>query len=246
MTTDDDLRSRFAAASAPAPLDAAAIIAGARRRRRPRVIAAGTVGALATVGVLVLGIQVALPPDPGTVTSMESAPAADAPAGGASDTALTERASAASMNLCGAPVVEALPNTLGLALEPVFPASAAAGATVEGVVRLTNTGTERFTGSAAPTPAVAVAEDGLVVWHTNGPAILSLVFIDLGPGESMEFGATATAVRCGPEDDAAPAFREDLPPLAPGDYTISVLMDITPDGQPVELVASDPVALTVD
>ncbi len=246
MTTDDDLRARFAAASAPAPLDAAAIIAGARRRRRPRVIAAGTVGALATVGVLVLGIQVALPSDPGTVTSMESAPAADSPAGGASDSALMDRAAAAELNVCGAPVVEPLPNTLGLVLEPVFPASASGGATVDGVVRLTNTGTSRFTGSAAPTPAVTVAEDGLVVWHTNGPAILSLAIIDLGPGESMELAATATTVRCSPEDDAAPAFRDDLPPLAPGDYTLSVLMDITPDGGPVELVASDPVALTVD
>jgi hypothetical protein len=92
---------------------------------------------------------------------------------------------------------------------------------------------------------VAVAEDGLVVWHTHGPTILSLAIIDLGPGESMELAASMTTVRCSPEDDAAPEFRADLPPLTPGDYTISVLMDITPDGGPVELVASDPVMITV-
>lgn len=238
MPTEDDLRAALRGAEAPAPaLDARRVVARARARRAPVQVGGALLGAMALTGIGVITVQTL----PTSAPSVESAMVAD---GGAADTdssaSSTEdakRAPAERLNLCGAPAAEPVPSASGLELTVEFPAAAATGTTpIEGIVRLTNTSAERVTGTTAAVPAITLARDGVTVWHSNGPMILSLTTVDLAPGESLEYRTSIVPVECGPEDEAE-AFRADLPALAPGDYTLSAAIDFSPDTPPADAPA---------
>ena len=85
-----------------------------------------------------------------------------------------------------------------------------------------------MTGTTGATPAVTVSANGTALWHSNGPTILSLVIIDLAPGESLVYEASVVPVRCSVDDDLAESFPADLPPLAPGNYELSAAIDFSP------------------
>ena len=247
MPTEDDLRRQLASASVPGALDAGSIIARSKARRRPRQVASGLVGALALTGVLVIGLQGIAPQSGGdSAVTMESA---DTGAGGSApeEGALLYRTAAAAVAVCGAPVAAPTGAVDGLLLEGVFAESAAAGSErIPGVARLTNVGTSTITVSTPSDPSVAVAEAGVVVWHTNGPIELSLAILELAPGETAELRASLIPVRCGPGDDALPAFPADLPALPPGSYEISIAADVTDDTTGiVTLLISEPTTLTL-
>jgi hypothetical protein len=151
-------------------------------------------------------------------------------AGGQEADSLIKRAPAERLNLCGAPVTELAPSAYGLQLDVEFPSTAPLGtAAIEGTVRLTNTSSTRVMGTTAAVPAITLAHEGIVQWHSNGPMIMSLVVVDLEPGQSLEYAASVLPVQCGVEDDAAEAFRTDLPALSPGQYELSAAIDFTPD-----------------
>lgn len=238
MPTEDDLRAALRAADAPEPaLDARRVVARARARRAPAQVGGALVGVLALTGIGVVAVQTL----PLTAPPVESAMVAE---GGAADTDSSvssledaKRAPAERLNLCGAPVAEAVPSTSGLELTVEFPETATSGTDpIDGVVRLTNTSGERVTGTTAAVPAITMARDGVTVWHSNGPMILSLTIVDLAPGESLEYRTSIVPVECGPEDEAE-TFREDLPALAPGDYTLSAAIDFSPDAPPADAPA---------
>jgi hypothetical protein len=148
-----------------------------------------------------------------------------------------KRAPAERLNLCGAPVAEAVPSASGLELTVEFPETATTGtAPLEGVVRLTNTSGERVAGTTAAAPAITIARDGVTVWHSNGPMILSLTIVDLAPGESLEYRTSVVPVECGPQDEAD-TFRADLPALPPGEYEVSAAIDFAPDAPPADAPA---------
>lgn len=232
MPTEDDLRDAFANADAPNTLDARRIVARSRARRIPRQLAAGSVGALALVGVVVLGVQVSQFSSPATTTSMtggtayESSDSAPAPE---ADTML-KRAPADQINLCTAPVAEVAPSQYGLQLDVVAPESAPAGtAPVAVTVRLTNTSDGRVVGSTGSLPAITLSQGGIVKWHTNGTPDTTFVWINLAPGESIDYTTTFTPVLCDVVDDEGDAFRPGLAALEPGSYEISALVDFTAD-----------------
>lgn len=238
MPTEDDLRAALRETNSPASrVDAGRVVARARARRVPLQVGSALVGVLAVTGIGVVAVQTL----PTSAPSVESAMVAD---GGAADTdasaSTTEdakRAPAERLNLCGAPVAAAGQSVSGLELTVEFPESAAAGSdAIDGVVRLTNTSDSRVTGTTAAVPAVTIARDGITVWHTNGPTILSLTIVDLAPGESLEYPTSIVPVECGPEDEAE-TFRENLPALAPGDYTLSAAIDFAPDEAPADAPA---------
>lgn len=230
MPDENELRNMFAAADAPstgAPnrLDTKRVIARSRARRLPRQLAAGSVGALVLVGVGVLGVQISQFSSPASMTAGEasdsSAPMPES---------AMKRVPADRVNLCEGAVADVAPSQYGLELNAEFPASAPVGtAPVQGMVRLTNTSDREVVGTTAAVPAITLSRDGVVLWHSNGPTILSIVDVDLEPGASLEYPASFVPVRCGVEDDAAEAFRAELPALEAGDYEVSALIDFGPD-----------------
>lgn len=233
MATEDDLRDLLRGGSAPNRLDASRVVRRSRARRIPQQIAAGGAGVLAVAGIAFFGIQ--------TTQFGQAGGSADAPTV-AEDSQIRDedlayeggdtvkRLPADRINLCGAPVAEAIPGASALQLEVVAPATGAAGgAPLEAAVRLTNTGTERVTGTTLSAPALTLSKDGVTLWHSNGPVDTSAVLVDLEPGASLEYATTFTPVQCAPEDDALPEFRPDLPALPPGDYELSAVIDFSSD-----------------
>ncbi|CAN5139850.1 hypothetical protein BH09ACT5_BH09ACT5_04460 [soil metagenome] len=223
MPSEKDLRDLFAGAEAPNTLDSGRVIARSRARRLPKQVAAGSDGALAVVGLVVLGVQVTQLPRPVTTAGEVLDSSAPAP-----EIATMKRAPAEKVNLCAGTLAETAPSQYGLQLDVVFPATAPSGAgPVTGTVRLTNTSDREVVGTTPSAPAVTLSRDGVVLWHTNGAADLSAVVVDLAPGASLEYQAAFTPVRCDVEDDLADAFRADLPALDPGAYELSALIDFT-------------------
>jgi hypothetical protein len=228
--SEDDLRDMFAS-SAPgsAPLDAERIIARSRVRRLPRQLAMGAIGTLAVAGIAVVGIQSMMPQPQASTMSQTDAAAPSAEGGQTFDTT-TKRAPAEKINLCTGTVAEAAPSLYGLRLDVAFPESAPAGTDpVQGTVRLTNTGTQAVMGTTAASPAITVSQGGIVLWHSNGPMIDLAVTVDLAPGQSMDYPASFSPVRCDVADDEAESFRADLPVLPAGGYNLSAAIDFQPD-----------------
>ena len=226
MPDENTLRDALKTASAPNSLDANRIIAASRARRLPRRIAAGTLGAMALAGITVLAVQVTQTGSPAATTAGaafdESAPAPELNA--------IKRAPADRINLCEASLADVAASQYGLELSVIFPAAVPTGSDiVAGTVRLTNTSEVEVVGSTPTSPALTLSRDGIVLWHTNGPADLTSVPVDLGPGESVDYSASFAPVRCGVEDDFMDAFRTDLPALEAGTYQLSALMDFAAD-----------------
>lgn len=229
MSDDQRLRDLFAQQQPPpGGIDASAVIRRSRARRLPRQLAAGTIGALAVVGIGVLGVQTLVPPPQQATITMEQGSGAPAEEFAADST--LKRAPAEKLNLCEGTIAEVAPSRFGLQLDVAFPESApATGAPVAGVVRLTNTSGSRVVGTTGLSPAITVSQDGIVLWHSNGAVDAAAVVVDLAAGQTLEYAASFTPVRCGTEDDALEAFRTDLPPLAPGAYELSAAIDFAPD-----------------
>ncbi|WP_210481746.1 hypothetical protein [Naasia sp. SYSU D00948] len=241
------LRSAAKGAPTAAALDVPRVVAKSRRRRRTQRLVTAGVGAavVAASGATVLAVAT-LPSGSGQVVTVPTDSAAGNPAAGG-DPAGGDASSGISLapvekvNGCGGPLSELAPVESGLVATPRFPESApATGAEVQGVVVLTNTGTERAVGWTQARPAVTVSENGITVWHSNGPMIQVAVEIDLDPGESMELPASLSPVRCDTVDEESESFREDLPPLAPGTYGVSAIVPFYPEDSSAPQYAGGP------
>jgi hypothetical protein len=232
-----------------AAIDVDAVLRRARARRRPRAIAASTVGALALVGVLtpvVLVSQQAAKPE--SLMGAEDADGAPE-ASTADDSAFATVPSASALNSCGASVVE-LPSENGLVLE-VAPVTAQAGsASIPIDVTLRNDGSVSLAGVTASLPVVVFSRDGVVLWYSSAVQDASGVVVDLDPGESMTYATTFDPVICtadGAADSAetdAGGLRKDLPSAGVGSYSVSAAIDffaedgvivVTGPAAPVEL-----------
>lgn len=263
MPTEADLAARLndpSAVRAPV-IDSDAVLRRARRRRLPRQIAVGTVVSLAAVGIGVAGIN-GIGSGSGASTTAGDAAAlpesdidqpADGSSGGVTDpdfdpgvdpgTAPSDgisRAPAEKLNGCGGELAEVAPSATGLLLTTEFPDEAPAdGGSIEGVVRMTNTGTTAVHGLTAAAPAITLSADGITLWHSNGAMIMSATMVDLQPGASLEYRADFAAVRCSAEDDGAERFRDGLPALPPGEYQVSAAIDFAPSAGSGEARALD-------
>ncbi len=232
MPTEDELRDLLGRQEAPNHLDPKRIVRSSRARRIPQQIAAGGAGVLAVAGITVLGIQV-IPfgqLSGGSPTVAEQSQEADDSTEFSQGGDAVKRLPADRINLCGAIVSEPFPSFAPLQLDVIAPASAPAGGDpVAATVRMTNIGIEPVTGTSPSAPAVTLSQDGVTLWHSNGPVDASAVVVDLDPGESMDFAASFIPVRCAPEDDALEQFRPDLPALPAGAYDLSAVIDFTSD-----------------
>lgn len=227
MPTDPTLRHLFSAPQPPSTIDVAAVVRRSRARRLPKVLGATGIGVLAIAGIVVGGLQLGGAPSP------ESDAAGSAPTtlelesdGAQSLMDSTKRAPAEKLNLCGGPVSEVDSSATGLVLSVSFADAPASAASVEGTVTMTNTGVDAVTGYTAASPAITLARDGLVIWHSNGPMIDLAREVSLAPGESMDYTASFTPVVCGVEDDEAESFRDDLPAAPVGEYQVSAAIDV--------------------
>lgn len=226
----DDVRNLLGPDDAPNRLDPAVIVARSRARRRPKQIAAGALGALAIAGVTVLAVQTIPTVQPATMTMsdeagdtgfVESAPSLDSE---------IKRAPADKINLCTGTLAEVAPSQSGLQLAVDFPAVASVSdGLITGTVTMTNTSDATVTGFTASAPAITLSQDGVVLWHSNGPMVASATIVDLEPGETLEYNAFFMPVSCGVEDDLAESFRSDLSVVSPGTYDLTAAIDFTDD-----------------
>jgi hypothetical protein len=195
---------------------------------------------LAIGGVALAGVRGLGPVAPTSILSNESADTRSTTESGAADSGAglvdpaqeggVKRAPADRINLCGGALAEVAPSATGLVLTPVFPDAQAGATSVEGTVTLTNTGSESVTGYSSASPAITLAQNGVVLWHSNGPVIQLATEVVLAPGESLEYAASFTPVVCGVEDDLAESFATDLPAVPPGEYQVSAAADVVVDG----------------
>ncbi|MEP6481011.1 MAG: hypothetical protein ABJA94_03280, partial [Rhodoglobus sp.] len=226
MPTEDDLRDLFASSDSPRGIDTKHVIARSRARRLPRQLAAGAIGTLAVVGIAVVGIQSILPSQSASTTSQAggAAPSAADQSAASGQEFSDKRAPADKINLCTGAVAEPAPSFYGLQLSVEFPPTAPNGTTpIEGMVRLTNTGSEPVTGTAAA-PAITLSQGGIVLWHSTGQATEIATPVDLAPGQWLEYPASLTPVRCDVQDDEGESFRADLPAVGPGEYDVSAAL----------------------
>jgi len=255
MPTEAELRAWLRDGDLGSPAreaDAGTVIRRSRRRRLPRQLAAGGTLTLAIAGIGVAGFtglrgapMGASVSDASAESAPETFPGEDA--GDAADGGAIEPAPASTLNPCGGSIATVAPSA-GLVLETRFaPSVPADGQSVDGVVTLTNTGTERITGTTAATPAITLSQDGDVLWHSNGPMIMMVVEVDLAPGDSLEYPASFTAVQCGEEDEASESFRDDLPALGAGSYELSAAIDfLAADGSRMPTVTGPRSPITLD
>jgi len=250
MATEPNLRDLFRAPEAPGRrIDVQSVIRRSKRRRLPAQVGIGGAFTLAVGGIGFVAVNEFGPSGVQSTsqvaTTAEQGQAYDSPADGREATGETmegddlssgiKRAPADRINLCGGPLAEVAPSPTGLVLTVDFPDAPAGTTPVTGTATLTNTGTEPVVGYSPANPAITLSQNGIVLWHSNGPTIMMLQDVTLAPGESLDYAASFTPVVCAVEDDTAEAFRDDLPPVASGEYQVSAATDVTVGGN-AELV----------
>lgn len=231
MATESDLRDLL---RGPDPkgggaIDVDAVLTRARRRRRPRVVAAQALGSVALVGGLFTAVVVATPPGgpiSGTVAEDAGLDEAAAPYADGSATGLAVGAS--GLAYCGAPLPDVAPAANGLVLELAPVDAPSSDARIPVAATLRNTGDERVTGTTGVTPIVAFTRDGVVLWHDRGPWEAIGVAVDLAPGETMTFEAAFEPVACTPDDEVE-GFARVIPTAGPGSYAVNAALDFFPD-----------------
>lgn len=256
MPTEAELRAALRDPSSDGGLaggtgiDSAEVIRRVRARRRPKQVAFGSVAALAVAGFAWVGISAIPWPQAGVMSASDSMgdattgselalpdaqPGATDPVGGGA-----RQESASSLNRCGQPLIEVGPTASGLVLTADFPSTGTAnGLPIDGIVTLTNAGQERVTGVTAAQPTIVLSQDGVTLWHSDGPVRTIEYLVDLAPGESKEFAASLTPVRCTQESASSHSLPGDLPPLGPGSYRVTAFLELEPldpAGAAVQLV----------
>ena len=260
MPSESELRNRMRdVGDAPGEVDVASVIRRARARRLPRVLAAGGAACLVVAAIAIpvsvstfggagtFGTFVASDAGGGDGSADRSAPEAESgeAESGEADTML--RVTADRLNPCGAPLAEVAPAPDGLQLS-IAPIDAPADAvSIETIVTLTNHGPVAVRGTTPGAPALALSQDGVVLWHSNGPVPMIAVEVELSPGESLQYAASFEPVRCSAEDDAAAdGFRAGLPSVGPGEYALSAAIELTPlDGSAATVVTGAPTSVVL-
>lgn len=229
MVTESELRDRFREGETPAgSIDVATVIRRARSRRRPRAIVAGGVSTLAAAAIVVpvaiLGMGA---PDRAAFDGTAVGGAAESSTLQDADGAESlERAPVTKLNLCEGAVSSPSGSTSDLVLALPSLEAPADGATLETEVLVVNASEDSIAGIVFAPPALTLARDGVVVWHSNGPRDAEPVAFDLGSGESLALPASFDAVSCASADEGREAFRPDLPAAEPGDYEISAVVEV--------------------
>ena len=260
MSRDNELHKSIRAAlhddadRAPAGsrLDAGAAIAGARRRRRPKVAIATGATAFAAVGILAISLPTILQPMSMTSTSggapmsdrieVSESQLAEDQSGGAADSAI-KRAPAERIAMCESPMPFAdaqtpMASMSGVVLELVSgaagsPPSIAAGTSIDLVARLSNPTSATITGATTTAAAAFLGINGMTSWHTPGNLGAVDVPFSLAPGASIDVPVTVAATTCSVDDDLAAletgVFPADIAAAPAGAATVIVALDVRVD-----------------
>lgn len=227
-----------AAANAPraSVIDVAAVTRAARARRRPRLLAVGTLAVVGTLGLGGLAVSTLSPPaliaanEAGdtaadTLAEAPAAESAELEALGGTGPAGNDAVDLSGVVLpaCGEPVPSALPLVDGLRLEVELPVTAPSGSTQVGpeasaegpmaTARVVNTATEMRTVLTRPAASATLLRDGVVVGAGSiiGDAGLTAT---LDPGAALDLPVRLVTVSC-----------TDGAPLTTGDYTVLVQVE---------------------
>ncbi len=246
MPSESDLRNLLHGPDPEgrAAIDVDAVLTRARRRRRPKVVAAQALGSVALVGVLGTAIVVSLP-RPAEQATMT---AQDAPAGAgesATQPFADQDALTAMSAVCGEPVAfpPASPDlVLEISMETIFEPESRIPVTVT----LRNTGAEIIRGSTGAAPLMTFARDGIVLWHSFAAPDGGVRAIDLDPGESVTYETYFDRTVCGSEDDLVvddPA--NPLPAAGPGQYEVFATLTLSGDDGTSAVASGPPMSLEI-
>ncbi|WP_395640102.1 hypothetical protein [Pseudolysinimonas sp.] len=244
MATESDLRDllRDPDPEGRAAIDLDAVLTRARRRRRPKVIAAQALGSVAVIGALFTAVVAVQPTQQAALMTAE-----DAAGGSAADSApfVDQDALKSGAPECGAPVAVAAPSP-DLALEISLPTVFEPETRIPLTVTLRNEGTAPIQGSTASAPTMTFTRDRIVIWHSFAVQDLSARIVDLAPGESVTYETYFDRVVCGSEDDLVmddPA--NPLPTADPGQYELFATLSISTDDGPVILASASPLPIEI-
>lgn len=206
MATESDLRAllRDPDPEGRPAIDLDAVITRARRRRRPKVLAAQALGSVAVVGAVFTGVVATLPREETTMM------VADEAAGGSYESAPAPADADLrwAMDACGEPPIDGASPTW--ALETVL------GGDVDGLtatLTLRNEGDAAATGATTPW-ALTLVRDGVVVGRASFPDAATTPY-DLAAGDAVETTLGAVVESCDPAT-----------PLEPGAYDVRGVVEV--------------------
>jgi hypothetical protein len=211
VPSESDLRDLLQGADPEgrAAIDLDAVLTRARRRRRPKVVAAQALGSVALVGVLVTAIGVSLP------RGGEAASIAQDAAGGTAEAGAQPFADEDALKIADCGTEPDLPLAPGWDVAVTSSALGAPGhAAVDVTLAVDAPRPETGTVTLA---SMTIVRDGVIVAHAT-PADVSTP-IDLGARQTVTMEAVAPVIACDP--------AEQLPP---GTYLVSVDLDYLADG----------------
>jgi hypothetical protein len=248
VATESDLRDllRDPDPEGRPTIDLDAVLTRARRRRRPKVVAAQALGSVAAVGALFVGIPAIVPPpQSATMVAGDSDGGAEVYDAGAAEEfdagpTASDYALRISAETCGAAFEDTVAtSTWTLAIEPLAADEGFAELTVP--VTLRNDGTTAVTGVAS-VPRIVLTLDGVVVGYAPAVDLIGIP-VDLAPKASVGFEATVEPYACDPADPQAPL--DELGLLPPGDYEMRPVVQFAGEDGTVDAIAGPPQPLVI-
>lgn len=225
MVDENELRTQFAGTELPAiDIDTAAVISRSKRRRLPRQFAVGAVGLLAATSLVFAGISTFRQADPiSTTAGVVADESFDT--GSERDAAPSDESQAAPDTspitaACGTSIRTDETTPFGLSLELELPAEVVASGSAYGTARLTNTSDEPVTGSTANVPDVNLLRDSIVISHSPDVQILSVMPVNLQPGQSIAFDVAIDVFDCTTIDTGGM--------VEPGTYAVNATLAFVP------------------
>lgn len=236
MVDENELRTQFSGTELPAiDIDTTAVISRSKRRRRPRQFAVGAVGLLAASSLVFAGISTFRHTDPvSTTAGIVADDAAESRVEG--DSAYSDESLAAPETspisaACGTSIRTDSASPFGLSLELELPEEVVASGSAYGTVLLTNTSDEPVTGTTANVPDVNLLRDSIVISHSPDVQILSVIPVNLQPGQSIAFDVAIDIFDCTTIDTGGM--------VDPGTYAVNATLAFVPadpeDGDAAEV-----------
>lgn len=233
-----------------AGLDSDVIARRARRRRLPKLVASGAVASIAVLGLGTAAVQSFVPLlQPGIVSDHAASEQATPHSASGIDGGQAANSGATAMApvvRCGEPIpaASAPAEARGLRIDLVMPDAATIDdGAIHGEVLLTNTGDELVRATSPLLPTAALADEGVIVWHTYGVIAQVVTDLVLAPGDAHRFAVTVEPLRC---DDETELESGTAAHVTAGTHRVVALLDITFDDGTGSRFVSEPATILLD